>query len=146
MKQQQSSSAVIRHEGRVLSVTSVQTKVEILAQTACAACHDEGVCGASNGESRVITIRREDDGKIKPEDRVNVVVRQGQGFKAVFIAYLIPLFILLVLLLTLPLFFENELVTGLGALGFVALYYLVLAQFRDRLNSGFVFTVEKINN
>lgn len=43
-------------------------------------------------------------------------------------------------------FFENELVTGLGALGFVALYYLVLAQFRDRLNSGFVFTVEKINN
>ena len=92
MKQQQSSSAVIRHEGRVLSVTSVQTKVEILAQTACAACHAKAVCGASNGESRVITIRREDDG------------------------------------------------------GFVALYYLVLAQFRDRLNSGFVFTVEKINN
>ena len=146
MKQQQSSSAVIRHEGRVLSVTSVQTKVEILAQTACAACHAKAVCGASNGESRVITIRREDDGKIRPEDRVNVVIRQGQGFKAVFIAYIIPLFILLVLLLTLPLFFENELVTGLGALGFVALYYLVLAQFRDRLNSGFVFTVEKINN
>ena len=146
MKQQQSSSAVIRHEGRVLSVTSVQTKVEILAQTACAACHAKAVCGASNGESRVVTIRREDDGKIRPEDRVNVVIRQGQGFKAVFIAYLIPLFILLVLLLTLPLFFENELVTGLGALGFVALYYLVLAQFRDRLNSGFVFTVEKINN
>lgn len=146
MKQQQSSSAVIRHEGRVLSVTSVQTKVEILAQMACAACHAKAVCGASNGESRVITIRREDDGKIRPEDRVNVVIRQGQGFKAVFIAYLIPLFILLVLLLTLPLFFENELVTGLGALGFVALYYLVLAQFRDRLNSGFVFTVEKINN
>lgn len=146
MKQQQSSSAVIRHEGRVLSVTSVQTKVEILAQTACAACHAKAVCGASNGESRVITIRREDDGKIRPEDRVNVVIRQGQGFKAVFIAYLIPLFILLVLLLTLSLFFENELVTGLGALGFVALYYLVLAQFRDRLNSGFVFTVEKINN
>ena len=75
-----------------------------------------------------------------------MVVRQGQGFKAVFIAYLIPLFILLVLLLTLPLLFENELGTGLGALGFVALYYLVLAQFRDKLNSGFVFTVEKINN
>ena len=137
MKHQETS--VIKHEGRVLSVTSVQTKVEILAQTACAACHAKAVCGASTGESRVITVRRDDD-------RVNVVVRQGQGFKAVFIAYLIPLFILLVLLLTLPLLFENELVTGLGALGFVALYYLVLAQFRDKLNSGFVFTVEKINN
>lgn len=137
---------VVRHEGRVVSVTSVQTCVEILAQTACAACHAKSVCGASAGESRVITVRREDDGSIVPGDSVNVIIRQGQGFKAVFIAYLIPLFILLVLLLTLPMFFENELVAGLGALGFVAIYYLVLAQFRDRLNSGFVFTVEKINN
>ena len=43
---------MIKHEGRVLSVTSVQTKVEILAQTACAACHAKAVCGASTGESR----------------------------------------------------------------------------------------------
>lgn len=143
MKHQE--APVIKHAGRVLSVTSVQTKVEIQAQTACAACHARAVCGASNGESRILTVRRPDDGTVKPGDDVNVVIRQGQGFKAVLIAYLVPLFILLVLLLTLPLFFENELVTGLGALGFVALYYLVLAQFRDRLNSGFVFTVEKIN-
>ena len=142
MKQQET---VIRHAGKVLSVTSVQTKVEISAQTACAACQAKAVCGASSGESRIITVRRQDDGSVKPGDEVNVLIRQGQGFKAVFIAYLIPLFILLVLLLTLHMFFENELVTGLGAIGFVALYYLVLAQFRDRLNSGFVFTVEKIN-
>lgn len=135
---------VIKHEGRVVSVTSVQTTVEILARTACEGCHARSVCGTSAGESRIITVRREDDGTIRPEDRVNVTIRQGQGFKAVFIAYLIPLFILLVLLLTLPLLFANELVAGLGALGFVALYYLVLARFRDRLNSGFVFTVEKI--
>lgn len=140
MKQQET---VIRHAGKVLSVTSVQTKVEISAQTACAVCQAKAVCGASSGESRIITVRRQDDGSVKPGDEVNVLIRQGQGFKAVFIAYLIPLFILLVLLLTLPMFFENELVTGLGALGFVALYYLVLAQFRDKLNSGFIFTVEK---
>ena len=143
MKHQQ--EAVIKHAGKVISVTSVQTKVEILPQTACAACQAKAVCGASSGESRIITIRRQDDGSVRPGDEVNVLIRQGQGFKAVLIAYLIPLFILLVLLLTLPLFFDNELVTGLGAIGFVALYYLVLAQFRDRLNSGFVFTVEKLN-
>ena len=137
---------VIRHAGTVISVTSSMVKVEIQAQTACAACHARTVCGASSGESRVIPVRRHDDGTFKPGDEVNVVIRQGQGFKAGFFAFLIPLFILLGFFLTFPLFFENELVTGLGALGFVALYYLVLAQFRDRLNSGFVFTVEKINN
>ena len=138
------SEKVIRHAGRVVSVAGSQLKVEITTQTACAACHAKAVCGASDGKTRIIPVRRPDDGTIAVGDEVNVIIRQGQGFKAVLIAYLIPLFILLVLLLTLPIFFENELVTGLGALGFVALYYLILAQFRDRLNSGFIFTVEKI--
>ena len=138
------SEKVIRHAGRVVSVAGSQLKVEITTQTACAACHAKAVCGASDGKTRIIPVRRPDDGTIAVGDEVNVIIRQGQGFKAVLIAYLIPLFILLVLLLTLPMFFENELVTGLGALGFVALYYLILAQFRDRLNSGFIFTVEKI--
>ena len=140
MKQKET---VIRHAGKVVSVSGSQLKVEILAQTACAGCHTRAVCGASDGRTRVIPVRRQDDGSIAVGDDVDVIIRQGQGFKAVLIAYLIPLFILLVLLLTLPMFFENELVTGLGALGFVALYYLVLAQFRDKLNSGFIFTVEK---
>lgn len=140
MKQKET---VIRHAGKVVSVSGSQLKVEILAQTACAGCHARAVCGASDGRTRVIPVRRQDDGSIAVGDDVDVIIRQGQGFKAVLIAYLIPLFILLVLLLTLPMFFENELVTGLGALVFVALYYLVLAQFRDKLNSGFIFTVEK---
>ena len=140
MKQKET---VIRHAGKVMSVSGSQLKVESLAQTACAGCHAKAVCGASDGRTRIIPVRRSDDGSIAVGDEVDVIIRQGQGFKAVLIAYLIPLFILLVLLLTLPMFFENELVTGLGALGFVALYYLVLAQFRDKLNSGFIFTVEK---
>ena len=125
MKQKET---VIRHAGKVVSVSGSQLKVEILAQTACAGCHARAVCGASDGRTRVIPVRRQDDGSIAVGDDVDVIIRQGQGFKAVLIAYLIPLFILLVLLLTLPMFFENE---------------LVLAQFRDKLNSGFIFTVEK---
>lgn len=138
------TEAEIRHAGRVVSVSGSQIKVEIAVQTACSGCQARAVCGASDGKTRIIPVRRPDDGSIAVGDEVNVIIRQGQGFKAVLIAYLIPLFILLVLLLTLPMFFENELVTGLGALGFVALYYLVLARFRDKLNSGFIFTVEKI--
>ena len=137
------TDAEIRHAGRVVGVSGSQIKVQILTQTACSGCQAKAVCGASDGKTRIIPVRRPDDGSIAVGDEVNVIIRQGQGFKAVLIAYLIPLFILLVLLLTLPMFFENELVTGLGTLGFVALYYLVLAQFRDKLNSGFIFTVEK---
>lgn len=141
---QNSTQTEIRHAGRVVNVSGSQVRVEIAVQSACAGCHARAVCGASSGESRIIPVRRTDDGTLAVGDEVYVVIRQAQGFKAVLIAYLIPLFILLLLLLTLPLLFDNELVTGLGALGFVALYYLVLAQFRDRLNSGFTFTVEKI--
>lgn len=138
------SETEIRHAGIVVGVTPFEVKVEIVAQSACAQCHAKAVCGASSGEKRIIPVTRRDDGTFKPGDKVNVIIRQSQGFKAVLIAYIIPLFILLVLLLNLPLIFDNELVTGLGALGFVALYYLVLARFKDKLNSGFVFTVEKL--
>ncbi|HIZ86202.1 MAG TPA: SoxR reducing system RseC family protein [Candidatus Coprenecus stercoravium] len=139
------SEPEIRHSGTVVSVSQFELKVEIKAQPACAGCQARSVCGASSGESRIIPVVRRDDGTFRPGDPVEVIIRQSQGFKAVLIAYIVPLFILLVLLLTLPMFFENEVVTGLGSLGFVALYYLVLARFRDRLNSGFTFTVEKTN-
>lgn len=135
----------IRHSGVVSEVTPNEVKVKIVPMSACSMCHARTVCGTSSGGSRIIPVRRRDDGSFRPGDQVFVTVRQSQGFKAVLFAYLIPLSILLVLLLTLSLLFENELAAGLGSIGFVALYYLVLALFRNKLDSGFIFTVEKIN-
>ena len=102
MKQKET---VIRHAGKVVSVSGSQLKVEILAQTACAGCHARAVCGASDGRTRVIPVRRQDDGSIAVGAEVDVIIRQGQCFKAVLVVSFIPLLIFLVFFLTFPLFF-----------------------------------------
>lgn len=133
----------IKHTGKVVEVTHDKVVVEISPSTACDGCHARSVCGSSNGKTRTIPVVRRDNGDFNIGDTVNVMITQAMGLKAVMIAYVIPCFVLLILLLTLPIVMENELACGLVALGSLAVYYLVLAFFRDKLGSGFVFTVEK---
>jgi sigma-E factor negative regulatory protein RseC len=64
------------------------------------------------------------------------------GMKAVWISYVIPLAILMILILSLSAVFESEVLTGLASVGGVALYYLVIWLMRDRLNNEFVFYIK----
>ena len=52
------TDAEIRHAGRVVSVSGSQIKVQILTQTACSGCQAKAVCGASDGKTRIIPVRR----------------------------------------------------------------------------------------
>ncbi len=133
----------IKHTGRVVEVSHDKVIVEIQASTACDGCHAKSVCGSSNDKTRRIPVVRRGNEDFHIGDTVNVMITQSMGMKAVVIAYIIPCSILLILLLTLPIVMKNELACGMVALGAMAVYYLVLAFFRDRLGSGFVFTVEK---
>lgn len=134
----------IKHEGKVLEVTQDELKVEILAKTACSACNAKTVCAASSAKSKIIAVKRYNDGRFAVGDDVYVIIRESLGFKAVLIAYLIPLFILIFLLLTLSRITSNELITGLVPIGSVIVYYAVLALFRKRLRTKFIFTVKKL--
>ena len=75
-------------------------------------------------------------------DVVKVCTKMSMGLKAVWISYVIPLMILMILILSLSSVIGNELVRGLVALGGVALYYLLVWVFRDRLNNEFVFYIK----
>ena len=39
-----SSSSEISHRGRIVSVTPEETVVQIVSESACAACHAKGLC------------------------------------------------------------------------------------------------------
>ena len=68
-----------------------------------------------------------------------------RGFKAVWISYVIPLAILMIFLLTLQGLGFNELYAGLASALAVAVYYLVIYLFRDKIADKFVFTIAKNN-
>ena len=64
------------------------------------------------------------------------------GLKAVWISYVIPLAVLMILILSLSAVFESEAFVGLASVGGVALYYLVIWLFRNRLKNEFVFYIK----
>ena len=132
----------IRHDGRIVEITPEFTTVEILVSSACAACHAKGLCGMSEAEQKVIMVPTDPYAEHKVGDQVTVKTKMTMGLKAVWISYVIPLAVLMILILTLSAFFDSQLLCGLASVGGVAVYYLVIWLLRDRLQNEFSFHIE----
>ena len=90
-------------------------------------------------------------------DEVEVMVQQKMGWKAVVLAYLLPFFVMLAVMFVgngllamgdgaigvLGDEAKREAVLGTVALCAMALYYLVLGMFKDKLQKEFSFTARK---
>ena len=136
----------IEHEGTVVAVDKDYISVEILNKSACAACHAKGVCGASDASIKVVEIAQDIStlaADYQVGERVNVVMSSAMGTQAVWIAYVIPLLVLMASILVFSLCGAGEVAMGLGSLGIVALYYLGVFLFRNKISKIFIFSIEK---
>ncbi len=136
----------IEHEGTVVAVDKDYISVEILNKSACAACHAKGVCGASEESVKVVEIAQDIStlaADYQVGERVNVVMSSAMGTQAVWIAYVIPLIVLMASILVFSLCGAGEVTMGLGSLGIVALYYLGVFLFRNKISKIFIFSIEK---
>ena len=75
-------------------------------------------------------------------DEVQVATKMSMGMKAVWISYVIPLMVLMILILSLSAVFEKEYMRGLVAIAGVGTYYFVVWLFRDKLKDEFVFYIK----
>lgn len=132
----------IYHDGKIIEITPEFTSVEIISSSACSQCHAKGLCGFSEEESKVVMVPTSPYTERKVGDMVTLALKQTMGLKAVWISYVIPLIILMILVLSLSSVIDNEVWTGLAAIGGVALYYLVIWLLRDKLKNEFVFYIK----
>ena len=135
----------IRHSGIVKEITPSTIVVEIEGKSACSQCHARGACAASESKIKRIDVRRTPNVEVEVGERVEVVLKASLGLKAVFISYVLPLIILLILLLTLPNMGVSELLTGLISLLAVGGYFVVIYLLRKRLAAQFDFVIAKTN-
>ncbi len=133
----------ISHTGTIIGITPEYTTVEIIAQSACAACHARGMCGVADESQKIIMVPTDPYAGYKVGDEVFVMLKRSMGMKAVWISYVIPLLILMILILSLSSVTVHEVYAGLAAIGGVALYYLVIYLFRDKLAKDFVFYIKE---
>ena len=132
----------IIHAGRIVEITPDFTTVEIVVSSACASCHAKALCGMSEDEEKIIMLPTDPYSEHKVGDQVQVCTKMSMGLKAVWISYVIPLAILMILILSLSSVIEGEALRALTAIGGVASYYFLVWLFRDRLDTEFVFYIK----
>ena len=129
----------ITHKGRIVAIDPDITTVEIIAESACASCHAKGLCGLGEEKVKQIQVRTSAWHPRQVGDEVVVVLKKAMGYKAVFIAYGMPLVVLFVVLMVLTQLGVGELYAGLGAIGAVILCYLGIFLFRNKISKEYSF-------
>ena len=133
-------SKTVSHKGVVVAVDGRRLKVQIESVSACAACHAKGMCTLSDKEEKLIDIEMPNGMEKKVGDVVTVVVTQQRGMQAVVLAYIIPAMVVILSLVAL-LNIVSEPVAIILSLLSLAVYYVILYLFRNKINSKFVMTL-----
>ena len=157
---------MIKHDGIIIALNGDGTALVRIVQTsACAACKAKAMCAsAESAEKEMTVVLLGENGKVKTEnnstqsyttlydstqsyhvgDTVEVMVQQKMGWKAVVLAYLLPFFVMLaVMFIGNAIWAVREEILGTVALCAMALYYLVLGMFKDKLQKEFSFSARK---
>lgn len=133
---------IMEHDACIVAVYPDEKRVEaeMMVSSACGECKAKAVCGGEK-ESRIVSAYTSHPELYQVGDQVTISIEQIMGYKAITLSYIVPLVVMLaVLALTHSRW--GDLVAGLSALGACALYYVVLAFFRKRLERVIVFSVK----
>ncbi len=133
----------ISHTGRVTEVSGQMAVVEIVSASACSSCSAAGLCSMAEAVRKQVEVAVPEGETYSVGEQVEVCLTAAEGMKAVTAAYVIPLFILLAICVSLSYTDLGELLVGAAGLGGVAVYYLILYLARGRLSGGYVFRIRK---
>lgn len=134
---------MIDHDGVIERIEGELAHIKIISESACAACHAKGVCGAADQEEKYLDVSVGNE-EFQAGEKVSVQVARNLGFKAVALGYVYPLLILMAFLITLVTLGMNEMKAALLALLSLPPYYLAIYLSRKRINKTFTFSIKKI--
>ena len=136
---------VIKHDGVVDSIEGNCIHVRIVQASACAACGAKSLCSAAESKEKVVDVYGADVEAFAIGQHVMVEGSAAMGMKAVRLAFLFPLILLVgAMALAMWLSGDNEAVAALSALLVLTAYFLVLFACKKRLMSEFTFKIKPI--
>lgn len=134
----------IKHSGEVIRVEGNKVYVRMIVDSACSGCHARAVCGVDESKDKVVEVVTMSANEYSVGDNVDVALRQkSMGAISVLLAYVVPFFILTLLLVGVLAMGGSEHVAAFLALAGVALYYVGLWTLRDKVKNKIEFTITK---
>lgn len=131
----------ITHDGVVIKVEGQDVHVQIIQHSACSGCHAKGACTASDSKNKTIVAQSRGE-EYNIGDRVTLIGSNSMAWSALAYAFILPTVLALVLLFVVS-GYVGEVAACLYVIAMLAVYYLVLFLFRSKLETKFVFYIEK---
>lgn len=138
------SVANIKHCGEVVRVADDKVWVRMTVNSACSGCHARAVCGVDESKDKIVEVATSDAAAYSVGESVEVALEsRSVGAKSVFLAYVVPFFVLLIVLVGLTVFGVSEGVAALSAIVGVGLYYVVLWLMNSNIEKTIKFIITK---
>ena len=134
-------SEVVQHSGVVARVEEHRVVVRITSRSACGSCAARQACGLAEATEKEVEVYTEQAAAYRVGDAVMVGVRKRIGGRAVLIAYVGALVVLVGVLVVATAMGLNEGLAVVVTLGAVAAYYGVLWLFRKKIEHTIQFTI-----
>ncbi len=132
----------VSHKGKVIKMTPQLTTVAFLQHGACSGCHAAAYCGMGDLAEKVVEVPTDPYAAYDVGDEVEVLLKATMGLKAVWMAYFLPLLVLLGTVLGLIGLGVGEVPAALAALAAVGVYYLLLYLLRGKLRNEYIFVIK----
>ncbi len=136
----------IEHKGIVAGVTGDRVSINLINTSSCSSCHVKSFCNVSDVDNKIIEVSNGTGNKIKTGDRIIVNYEKTMGPRALFLGYVIPFFLVIMVLFIAMELSKNEALSGLLSLGILVPYYLSLYILRDNLKANFAFKIKTIKS
>lgn len=134
----------IQHSGRVVRVEPGMVEVAIISRSACGSCAAKSACGLAEATEKRVQIYTAAAADYAVDQEVLVGVKQRVGARAVLLAYVGALVVLLATLIGATTCGVNEGIAVAVTLAAVVVYYGVLRLMRKKIDNTIQFTITQI--
>lgn len=131
----------IEHEGIVEEINNQHIVVRIVNKSACASCHAKGACTAADLQDKLIDIYQSVS-NLRVGQKVMLIGKKSLGPKAVLLAYIFPLFLILATLIIVFYTTNNELLAGVISLAVLVPYFTIIYFLKGKLKRIFSFSIK----
>lgn len=134
----------IEQKGIVIKKQEDKITVKIEQKSTCASCHARGACTSLDKKDKEIDIKTKDVENYNIGDELVITISTKLGLKAVFIAFIIPLLLLVIaLFLSIKIFSLAQSLSAFISLIVVAIYYFLIYKQNLFLSKQFNFSIKE---
>ena len=133
----------INKTGIVTQVNDSELKIKITSCSACSSCAAKNFCAGSESKEKEIIVKTENAENFDIGEEVMVSIDTSQAIKAIILAYVIPLLLMVLTIIGSIMYKQDEIIGGICGIIILIPYYFGLFLAKGKMKSKFEFKISK---